>query len=104
MQEVHREVYHSPVSAAGEASVRVAAHAERERSVMVVVEGTQRFVPHDLESESLCDPLKVAELLKFVLFHSYFLVLNPFIYFFVLEYNPVCAEYSMKPRSFHTLN
>ena len=66
MQQVHRQVYDTPVSTTGEATVRVASHRERERGVMVVVEGTQRFVPHDLESESLCDPLngEVAELLQ----------------------------------------
>jgi len=39
--------------------------------VMVVVEGTEAFVPTDAESKSLCDPLngEVAELLKFKLIH-----------------------------------
>jgi hypothetical protein len=40
--------------------------------MMVVVERTKALVPLHLESESLCDPLngKVAELLKFILFHN----------------------------------
>jgi hypothetical protein len=35
--------------------------------MMVIVERTERLVPHDLHSKSLGDPLngKVAELLKF---------------------------------------
>ena len=72
MQQVHCQVYDSPVSATSEATVRVASHRERERGMMVVVERTQRLVPHDLESESLCDPLnrEVAELLKFYSIHS----------------------------------
>ena len=39
--------------------------------MMVIVERTERLVPHDLHSKSLGDPLnrKVAELLKFIIFH-----------------------------------
>jgi hypothetical protein len=35
--------------------------------MMVIVERTERLMPHDLHPKSLCDPLngKVAELLKF---------------------------------------
>ena len=39
--------------------------------MMVIVERTERLVPHNLHSKSLGDPLnrKVAELLKFIFFH-----------------------------------
>ena len=41
--------------------------------MMVVMERTQAFMSHNLESKSLRDPLngQVAKLLKFILFHHY---------------------------------
>ena len=41
--------------------------------MMVVMERTQAFMSHNLESKSLRDPLngQVAKLLKFILFHNY---------------------------------
>ena len=41
--------------------------------MMVIVERTERLMPHDLHSKSLGDPLdgEVAELLKFLSIHNY---------------------------------
>jgi hypothetical protein len=41
--------------------------------MMVVVERAQAFMPHDLESKSLRDPLngQVAKLFEFILFHHH---------------------------------
>ena len=52
---------------AGKAAERVPARAERQAGMMVIVERTERLVPHNLHSKSLGDPLdgEVAELLKF---------------------------------------
>jgi hypothetical protein len=59
---------------AGEAAVGVAAGAERERSVVVVMERAECFVLDDFDSESPRDPLnrEVAKLLKFKLIHNCF--------------------------------
>ena len=60
------------MSSADEAAEGVAAHLERERGMMVVVERTQALMPLDSQSEPLRDPLngQVAKLLKFKLIHN----------------------------------
>ena len=73
VQMSHHEVDGSAVRPTHEAAVGVPTDIERQRGMMVVVEGTEALVPHDMESKSLCDPLngEVAELLQFVLFHQH---------------------------------
>ena len=70
--------------------------------MMVVVKRTKALVSRNVESKSLCDPLKgkVAELLKFILFHHYSLFSIHYSLFTseapkyssVFEYNPVWFE------------
>ena len=64
---LHHEVDRSARGPADEAAVAVPAHRERQRGMVVVVERTQGFVPHNLESKSLRDALngQVAKLLQF---------------------------------------
>ena len=72
IQIFHHQVNGSAACPTNEATEGVLAHLERERGMVVVVERTERLVPHHPHSEPLRDPLdgKAAKLLQFILFHK----------------------------------
>jgi hypothetical protein len=71
-QILHHEVDSPALSVAHEATEHVAPDVKRHARMMIVMERAEAFMVTHVESKSLCDPLdrKVAELLKFILFHT----------------------------------
>lgn len=67
VEEFHSQINHSPSCSACKAMVGILLEVERQTGVVVIVERTQRLMPHNIQSEALRNPLnrKAAKLIKF---------------------------------------